>query len=83
MAAGVAKRQAALATHGPLARLLEILPDADENTPAVLHAAFDSLGDGAIEHARRELLELAGDVRKPSAYAVGIAKRMQREAAAS
>jgi hypothetical protein len=80
---GVARRQAALATHGPLARLLEILPDADENTPAVLHAAFDPLGPAAIEHARREIVDLAGDVRRPSAYAVGIAKRLQREQAAT
>jgi hypothetical protein len=81
VAAGVARRRAALASHGPLARLLEVLPDADANTPSTLHAWFDELGERAIEHARREILEV--QPRQPSAYAVGIAKRLAREGAAA
>jgi hypothetical protein len=76
--AGVERRHAALASHGALARLLEVLPDADANTPGTLHALFDSLGPAAIEHARQEVLAM--DPRRPSAYAVGIAKRLAREA---
>lgn len=74
--AGVERRQEALSSHGPLARLLEVLPDADERTPATLHAFYDPLGPTAIEHARAEILSLAGELRSPAAYAVGIAKRL-------
>ena len=76
VAAKVAERQAELAKHGTLARLLEVLPDADENTPQVLHTLFDPLGENAIEHARREILDLGDTVRRPAAYAVGIARRI-------
>lgn len=70
----VERRKEALSSHGPLARLLEVLPDADDRTPSVLHALFDGLGAAAIEHARREILEVGP--RRPAAYAVGIAKRL-------
>lgn len=70
----VERRKDALASHGPLARLLEVLPDADDRTPAVLHAFFAGLGNSAIEHARREIIAVGP--RRPAAYAVGIAKRL-------
>lgn len=70
----VERRKQALSTHEPLARLLEVLPDADEQTPAVLHSVFDRLGQAAIEHARREVLEMAP--RRPSAYALRIGQRL-------
>lgn len=79
--AGVAKRRDALRTHGPLSRLLEMLHDADESTPAVLHALFDPLGPAAIEHARQEIL--AYGPRQPSRYAVGIAKKLARQGTAA
>lgn len=71
---GVARRRRAVGTHGRLGRLLEVLPDADDRTPSVLHGLFDGLGDAAIEHARREVLEVGP--RRPAAYAVGIGKRL-------
>lgn len=74
--AGVARRRQALEMHGPLARLLALLPDADENTPKTLHAFFDPLGDDAVEVAIRELESYGSEVRRPSAYVVGIAKRL-------
>jgi hypothetical protein len=70
----VAHRKAALGTHGALGRLLEVLPDADEHTPSVLHAVFDGLGPAAIEHARREVLD--SSPRRPSAYALRIGQRL-------
>jgi hypothetical protein len=73
---GVARRRAALDTHGSLGRLLEVLPDADDRTPAVLHSVFDGLPPEAIEHARREILDVGP--RRPSAYAVGIGHRLAR-----
>ena len=81
IAQAVEMRRTALATHGPLARLLAVLPDADRNTPAVLHALFDPLGERAIDVAVREILDY--QPRQPSRYAVGIGKRMQREGAAA
>lgn len=79
----VERRERGFATHGPLGRLLEVLPDADPNTPKVLREVFDPLGPAAIEHARREILELGSSVRKPSAYALGIGRRFARQAAAA
>lgn len=70
----VARRRAGVDTHGALARLLEVLSDADDQTPAVLHSVFDRLGPAAIEHARREVLEMAP--RRPSAYALRIGQRL-------
>jgi hypothetical protein len=77
---GVARRKDALGTHGALGRLLEVLPDADAHTPAVLHSVFDGLAPEAIEHARREILEVGP--RRPSAYAVGIGRRLAGRATA-
>lgn len=74
--AAVARRKDALASHGPLARLLEVLPDADEQTPKVLHALFDPLGEAAIEAARAEIEIYGAEIRRPAAYAVGIGRRM-------
>lgn len=74
--AGVARRYAALETDGPIGRLLALLHDADENTPATLHALFDPLGERAVEFAIRELESYGTEIRRPSAYAVGIAKRL-------
>lgn len=74
--AAVARRREALASHGPLARLLEVLSDADAQTPRVLHELFDPLGEAAIELARKEILDYGPAIRNPSAYAVGIARRL-------
>jgi hypothetical protein len=71
---GVARRKDALATHGPLGRLLEVLPDADENTPAVLHSVFDGLG--LRRSSTRAARSSTSAPRKPSAYAVGIGRRL-------
>lgn len=73
---GVERRTEALESHGPLASLLAVLPDADENTPRVLHALFDPLGVDAIAIARREI-ESFGP-RRPTAYAVRIGQRLAR-----
>jgi len=75
--ARVAARKSAIgAAHGQLGRLLEVLHDADEHTPRVLHAVYGPLGPAAIEHARSEILARGESVRKPSAYAVRIGQRM-------
>lgn len=79
--AAVERRRSALGTHGPLARLLEVLPDADAQTPRVLHALFDPLGEAAIELAREEILMYGDEVRRPAAYAVGIGRRLAEEGA--
>lgn len=81
IAARVEARRAALGSHGPLARLLEVLPDADAQTPAVLHSLFDPLGEMAIELAREEILLYGDEVRRPAAYAVGIGQRLAEQAA--
>lgn len=79
--AGVQRRREGLATHGELAVLLEVLSDADDETPTVMHALFDPLGVAAIRHARREIEQY--QPRSPSRYAVGIAKKLARKAAAA
>lgn len=69
-----------------VARLLAVLPDHDRNSAAVLRGFLSQLPDHAGQYVREEL-EANSNVRRPTAWVVGVLKRwseqgIQRGAAA-
>ena len=65
-----ARLTANAAPFGSEARLFEVLPDMDKNSPKVLRPLLDQLPAASIEQCREEVL--ANKPRRPTAYAVEI-----------
>jgi hypothetical protein len=69
------KSAAAERTSSPFLRLLAVLPDRDENSQVVLRKYLEALPAHAADLVREEVLAAGVEVRRPTAYAVGILKR--------